>query len=611
MRGKTNIFKHVLLVAVAVTVMLAVGMTVFAQDRTFYLGEVTMINVPYSATENYNSNDYCYSYTAPHSGTFHISAIKNFSQYSDGRLTVYDGAVLEQDDTIYADFSGYQQIASMDITKTSYTDEGATVDIVLTKGETYYIRVNYADPAAPHNNYFAFIVDPASVDWCAVNLYTNRGTDEYVTQNIVHGYPTPLETRPFTDEWYASNSGLILAGWATSPDGAVVYADGAQITPAADQTSMDLYAVWYYALSFDANGGSGTQMPDMGIAPDVYVNLPDCTYTKDGSVFVFWSWEPDSAIRRLYPGDPYTTGMEPGPVTLYAHYYQVDSYEPLYQLSADSDKLYLDIYVPYVGDMCPTLFLDNVRQTPYRTGVVVEDKQYNVFSLTSDARCMTDTHELDIKMWGTPLFNQTISVRSYLQVLLNSGELSARYANAARAMLRYGAAAQLFFNYPNGVAEGNYEIANYLAPGAAISTLNDYTWNEIVPVDNIASAFSTVQFSEYYGMNLSFTDQMTFMIAFRTIDGHSPEAARLELLTNAFFGPDADIVIDESREFCIVRLDFNLLTIDRSICRVRNTDIYVSDYLYRVISDNSVDQNYRNLCRALHAYAYASIPLRS
>lgn len=79
-----------------------------------------------------------------------------------------------------------------------------------------------------------------------------------------------------------------FAGWATSSDGDVVYADGSTITAARDLT---LYAVWNivtYTVNFDSNGGKG-EMPAMRINAGEGKNLTANAFTKDNYSFAGWA----------------------------------------------------------------------------------------------------------------------------------------------------------------------------------------------------------------------------------------------------------------------------------------------------------------------------------
>ena len=75
-----------------------------------------------------------------------------------------------------------------------------------------------------------------------VTFHANNGTEDTATQKIFGG----KGANPFTCE------GKIFAGWATSADGAVVYADGAAITT---ETDLELYAVWSDAYTVTLRNG--------------------------------------------------------------------------------------------------------------------------------------------------------------------------------------------------------------------------------------------------------------------------------------------------------------------------------------------------------------------
>ena len=78
-----------------------------------------------------------------------------------------------------------------------------------------------------------------------VTFHANNGTEDTATQKIFGGKGT-LKANTFTCE------GKIFAGWATSADGAVAYADGAAITT---ETDLELYAVWSDAYTVTLRNG--------------------------------------------------------------------------------------------------------------------------------------------------------------------------------------------------------------------------------------------------------------------------------------------------------------------------------------------------------------------
>ncbi len=80
-----------------------------------------------------------------------------------------------------------------------------------------------------------------------VILFANNGTDEKL---VINATIAQLPPNTFT------HSGYHLVGWSYTPDGEVVYTDGAQYTLGKDNNR--LYAIWApntYTVTFDANGG--------------------------------------------------------------------------------------------------------------------------------------------------------------------------------------------------------------------------------------------------------------------------------------------------------------------------------------------------------------------
>lgn len=70
---------------------------------------------------------------------------------------------------------------------------------------------------------------------CTISFVANGGEGNMAAQKPLTGTTLALPANTFTREGY------IFQGWATSPDGPVVYSDGVEITVDSDKT---LYAVW-------------------------------------------------------------------------------------------------------------------------------------------------------------------------------------------------------------------------------------------------------------------------------------------------------------------------------------------------------------------------------
>lgn len=114
-----------------------------------------------------------------------------------------------------------------------------------------------------------------------VTFHANGGTGDDYTQNIYGGEGT-LTANKFT------KSGKVFAGWATSENGEVVYADGAKLT-AEDNTN--LYAVWgdAYTVTFDYNDGK-TGNATVDVAQDTAIGAAKMPKdpTKKGYTFEGW-----------------------------------------------------------------------------------------------------------------------------------------------------------------------------------------------------------------------------------------------------------------------------------------------------------------------------------
>ena len=77
------------------------------------------------------------------------------------------------------------------------------------------------------------------VDYYSVSFNANGGAGSMSSQNITYGVSTALKASAFT------YSGYVFAGWATTADGPVVYADNASVLNLAlPESSVTLYAVW-------------------------------------------------------------------------------------------------------------------------------------------------------------------------------------------------------------------------------------------------------------------------------------------------------------------------------------------------------------------------------
>ncbi len=99
-----------------------------------------------------------------------------------------------------------------------------------------------------------------------------------------------------------TKKGYQFAGWATSAEGAVLYADGAAVTLPESTT---LYAVWkpiQYILRYNADGGTGT-MEDTIVTYGVDSTLRTPAFTREGYTLSGWYRYRTSDNKWLYKSE--------------------------------------------------------------------------------------------------------------------------------------------------------------------------------------------------------------------------------------------------------------------------------------------------------------------
>ena len=116
------------------------------------------------------------------------------------------------------------------------------------------------------------------------NKNADDATGTMTAQVVETGVDTPLTANAFKRINYSFD------GWTTNPDGTGdKYADQGSINTLTDVT---LYAVWKqiaYAITYDANGGGGSQMPQQNVSVGSTATIRDCAYNpKPGEVFAYW-----------------------------------------------------------------------------------------------------------------------------------------------------------------------------------------------------------------------------------------------------------------------------------------------------------------------------------
>lgn len=167
-------------------------------------------------------------------------------------------------------------------------------------------EVMYADRAAVENLAWIGGTNTLYAKWAPVNyrirLNANFGC-EYGEKlspnpvNCVYDRPATLPSNVYSRKGYA------FAGWSTSADGAMEYADGATVSnlAATKGAVVELYAVWtpagYTVRFYKGADVSGTMDDITGKTYGETFALPLNTFTRAGYVFNGWAVEDGHAAR--------------------------------------------------------------------------------------------------------------------------------------------------------------------------------------------------------------------------------------------------------------------------------------------------------------------------
>ena len=117
-----------------------------------------------------------------------------------------------------------------------------------------------------------------------------------------------------------SRSGYDFLGWATSPDGAVVYKNCGAVKNLSSELGgiVTLYAKWdikTYTISYVTNGGVISGQTTKYTVYDEYINVPDAVYPTYSEYNYFLGWYENEACTIPFGGD---LKSNPRNITLYA-----------------------------------------------------------------------------------------------------------------------------------------------------------------------------------------------------------------------------------------------------------------------------------------------------
>ena len=155
----------------------------------------------------------------------------------------------------------------------------------------------------------------------------NNGSGQSVSQDM---YQNRLDTQLYgVSQTHFTKAHATLSGWATAPNGGVLYALNHHLTSPlgkAGQT-VTLYAVWQadktYTVTYDANGGVGGPTDSGMYYENDTVNVQFTSVpTRVGYTFLGWSKDRNAAAAAFTGSGATTFKMGSANVTLYAVWQQ-------------------------------------------------------------------------------------------------------------------------------------------------------------------------------------------------------------------------------------------------------------------------------------------------
>ncbi len=270
--------------------------------------------------------------------------------------------------------------------------------------------------------------------------------------------------------------------------------------------------------------------------------------------------------------------------------------QPSMNIVVDSSKMDLNFYVPIADDYSIsdyTVTYGGEDQT--LSEIQLSNKNYGVFTVKCAAKNMTDEKQFVIKNGDTQIFSDNISAAGYLKQLKDHST----YGPMVKSMLRYGAAAQNYFGYKTD------DPANSGIEGYGLDTLKELNIDDNSPTQvQYAQAFD-LQYSSYYGMNMTYDYDTSLLIAFRITGSYEASKAELE---EKFVSDTYEVTCekDNTGNFIIVKVaNIPIKKLGEPVFTFGGVYVKATDYLARIANNPEKSDKLRDLCRGLYAF-YAS-----
>ncbi len=196
-------------------------------------------------------------------------------------------------------------------TKTGYTFAGWSTS---SNGVVIYAdKANFTIGSSNVTLYAKWIINASHI--ITFNGNTNTG-GVTASQSLVDGLSAALRANGFT------KAGYTFAGWSTSSNGAVVYANEVSFTMSS--SNVTLYAIWTinssYSITFDGNGHTGGATSSQNLVEGMPTALRANGFSRAGYTFLGWLTSSEGGATQYSDGSNFTIGAEN--VTLYAKWHR-------------------------------------------------------------------------------------------------------------------------------------------------------------------------------------------------------------------------------------------------------------------------------------------------
>jgi len=232
-------------------------------------------------------------------------------------------------------------------------------------------------------------------------------------------------------------------------------------------------------------------------------------------------------------------------------------------------------------------------------------QQDGLIPVSCSAKDMND--QIKVKVFdrdaNSTLLDSKVSIASYLKAIANGEEYSA-YQDQAKALLRYGAAAQLYFD----TAANEEDYVNFGIVDYDFASLNNLDYSGLHTYDGLEfRSWLALEKSTYAGITLRFGSNLGVYMFFVLKEGASQEEAITELQDRIEGG--SQYVYGGKDEVIYVKASADISSLGDPVFIFKgeneNQPVSALDYVVKVIKSQATTDkmaDLQTLCQALYAY---------